>query len=82
LRTTKSYVVCCLSLRRTAKVFAGQKRRAPEQNLHGKGRAVRVLTFAVCHWHTAKAAFPVVLPGEICVKAKFIWTATSHFASI
>jgi hypothetical protein len=21
-------------------------------------------------------------PGEICVKAKFIWTATSHFASI
>jgi hypothetical protein len=65
LRTTKAYAVRCLSQRRTAKVFAGQKctvRPLPcaRPDPHGKGCVVRVLASAVLPWRTAKRANPVV----------------------
>jgi hypothetical protein len=64
-RTTKNCVVRCISPRRTANVFAGQKctvRPLPcvGQNAHGKGHAVRILPFAVRLRRTAKRANPVV----------------------
>jgi hypothetical protein len=54
-------------------LYRAKMRRAPEQNPHGKGRAVRVLAFAVRPWRTAKAAFPLVICDVAFFNTTVMW---------